>query len=146
MFYHDTQEKRRINAAQLYAVGQAYGNKGQDLKVDGARWFVMAKSPRLAVREVVSQCAKEIAQASCNAVRETVKDLNGRWSVSGVGAEDLGDRILYVIPAEELAGFLTLRRDHDGTIPREDKAGMEAHVQLEPGVVTNLTFRFARVW
>lgn len=109
MFKYDSEATRRVNAAELFAVGFAFSScspigSARKFSVDGARWFVMAKSPRLAVREVLLEHAGEIATRNANVVKETVFSEGGH-PICGPQEGPLGHRILYVCRAEDLPGL-----------------------------------------
>lgn len=154
MFSYDSEASRRINAAELFAIGFAWSSAwspGKDeprkFQVDGARWFVMAKSPRLALREILQVHAGEIATSNANAVKETVFSEAG-FPISGPNEGNLGDRILYVCRAQDLPG-ISVRWDpmNPGKVLGEDTYQMQVplpYIQYNGNLAKEITFRFVR--
>lgn len=92
---------------------------------------------------VVEKLQAETMEAAVKEVRDN--DVVAQVGRHSNQAKDGGQRILYVCEAERLPDLSPIPVEN-GVVEYEDKSGMPLEVQLEPGVFTTLTFRFARVF
>jgi hypothetical protein len=154
-YLFDAQDKKRYrpNGVALYAIGAMFTWKEIDgtaarWVIDGARWFVSAKSGYDAVHKVLTEHGADIAERSCYATVEAPK-WGREFDERSVRPKDGSERILFVTPADNLYGLST---PEYGTW-QSDFAG-EHHVSGQQyqrhevtikGVTQTLTFKYVRL-